>query len=71
MDEYWGLSLDDLIERVWEIKSDAKGGHYIAFAGDIVTARQKLIDAFIALIDQHMYRATAYGSPWQEGERSE
>lgn len=30
------------------------------------TARQKMIDAFTALIDQHLYLANSYGSRWQE-----
>lgn len=69
--EYWGMSLDDLVEQVWEIKSDAIGGHYIAFAGDKATARQKMIDAFTTLIDRHLYRATSYGSRWQEGDNND
>lgn len=66
--EYWGMSLDDMAERIYEIPSDAVGGHYIAFAGTHEEARAKMIAAFTAFIDQHLYRATSYGSEWREGD---
>lgn len=66
MSEYWGMSLDDISEEIYSIPNDGAGGHYIAFEGDKATARQKMIDAFTALIDQHLYLANSYGSRWQE-----
>ena len=70
--EYWGMSLDDLSELIYQdIKSDAIGAHYICFEGDKATARQKMIDAFTELIDKHLYRANSYGSRWQEGDDEE
>lgn len=68
MDEYWGMSLDDVAEQIYQIESDAIGAHYIVFEGDRATARQKMIDAFTALIDKHLYRAAPYGYVWVEGE---
>lgn len=65
--EYWGLSLDDLAERIYELRSDAIGAHHIAFEGDRAGARAKLIAAFTELIDREMYRANAYGARWQAG----
>lgn len=67
-EQYWGMSLDDIAEEIYKIESDAVGGHYIAFEGERVMARQKMIDAFIAFIDTHLYRASEYGSPWVEEE---
>jgi hypothetical protein len=66
--EYWGMSLDEISEEIYQIENDGAGGHYIAFAGDRATARQKMIAAFTALIDEHLYRASSYGSPysWEE-----
>lgn len=29
MDEYWGLSLDDLSVHIYDIRSDAIGAHYV------------------------------------------
>jgi hypothetical protein len=66
--EHWGMSLDELSEAIYQMPNDAIGGHYIAFKGSKAVARQKLIDAFTALIDHHMYRANDYGSRWQEGD---
>ena len=72
MREYWGMSLDDLSEQLWEeLRSDAIGAHYVAFEGDKVSARQKLIDLFTAYIDKHLYRATSYGSKWHDDEDDE
>lgn len=68
MSEYWGVSIDDLVERIYEIDSDAIGAHYIAFEGDKASARQKMIDAFTKFIDRHFYRASSYGSQWKEGD---
>ncbi len=68
MNEYWGMSLDDLAEQIYGIESDAIGGHYVAFSGTKAEARQKLIDAFARLVDKHMYRANSYGSEWHEGD---
>lgn len=68
MDEYWGLSLDDVAEQIYQIESDAIGGHYITFEGSRDIARQKMIDAFTAFIDKHLYRATEYGYRWSEEE---
>jgi hypothetical protein len=68
MSECWGLSLDDLAEEIYQITSDAAGGHFVAFKGDKATARAKMIKAFTSLIDTHLYRANAYGSQWQEGD---
>ena len=70
-EEYWGLSLDDIAEPIWEIPNHAIGSHYIAFEGDRATARQKMIDAFTAVIDKQLYRANSYGSPWHEGDDAE
>jgi len=60
--EFWGLEIADLETDLYDLRSDAIGSHYIAFAGDKQTARQKMIDLFTALIDRRMYRATPYGS---------
>ena len=65
MFEYWGMSLDDISEEIYSIRNDGAGAHYIAFQGDKDTARQKMIDAFTALIDANLYRANAYGSKWE------
>ena len=63
--EYWGMSLDDLSEQLWdELRSDAIGAHYVAFEGDKATVRQKMIDLFTAYIDKHLYRSSRYGSEW-------
>lgn len=64
--EYWGMSLDDLSEAIYEIRSDAVGAHYIAFEGNKEEARQKMIMAFTELIDKSLYRANGYGSRWEE-----
>ena len=66
--EYWGMSLDDLSEQMYEIRSDATGAHYAAFEGSKEEARAKLIAAFTELIDKQMYRANSYGSRWKEGD---
>lgn len=66
--EFWGMSLDDIAEEIYQIKNDAVGGHYIAFEGSKEEARQKMIGAFTAFIDEHLYRANSYGSRWEEGE---
>ncbi len=67
-EEYWGISLDDFAYKIWDIKSEAGGAHYIAFIGTREEARQQIIEAFSALIDKEMYRATSYGHEWTEGE---
>lgn len=69
--EYWGVSLDDLSQEVWDIRSDCVGGHYIAFEGDRETARAKMIVAFTILVDRMLYRANSYGSEWEEGDEDE
>lgn len=66
--EYWGMSLDEISEEIYQIKNDAIGGHYIAFEGSKEEARRKMIDAFTRFIDEHLYKANSYGSRWEEGD---
>lgn len=69
--EYWGVSLDDLSQEVWSIRSDCVGAHYIAFQGTREEARSKMIAAFAILIGRMLYRANSYGSEWEEGDEDE
>lgn len=66
--EYWGLSLDDITDPIWAIRSDAIGRHYIAFEGNKSAARRKMIAAFTEVIDRQIYRANSYGARWREGD---
>ena len=71
--EYWGISLDNFSEAIWVNMGigDNTGSHYIAFMGDRQTARQRLIDLLVGLLEQQLYRANAYGSPWKKGDDEE
>lgn len=33
MNEYWSVSIDDIVEELYNVRSGVKGGHYIGFLG--------------------------------------
>jgi len=67
MKEYWAISVDDISTEIYDIGSgDVTGAHYIGFEGDRSAARAQLVAAFTAMIDRAMYRATSYGSRWED-----
>jgi hypothetical protein len=68
--EYWALSLDDLSEQIWDMRSEVNGSHYIGFAGTREEVRAKLLEAFRRLVDTMIYRASSYGSRFEDGEDS-
>jgi hypothetical protein len=65
-DEYWGICLDEFSTKIWNIKSDAIGAHYITFEGSRDHVRKQMMEAFDKLIDEELYRATPYGYRWSE-----
>lgn len=67
-EQYWGISLDDFTDKIWQIRSDAKGRHYITFAGTRDQALKQITEEFNKLLDKEIYRATPYGYPYRVGD---
>lgn len=67
--EYWALNMDDFGEDVFshmEHAQDGKAGHTVAFQGDRVEAKQRMLIALAKLIDKKMYQSNAYGTPIED-----